>query len=184
MHSGLAFVSPRLDSIMMTEDLGAHSIHGLTSGDLRRYFKDRNSRSKFSLLRNSKGERMTGLRAISSKPWKNRNLPMIEALRKAAESLNVKTIKLEQEALKAMKEDGLVIHEPPADALENLPQGNPQRGPRLRHKPSVHIPGESIKLLEDVHLIIILPMPAGPGCCAAAVSLSFRPSQLVIRIRT
>ncbi len=44
--------------------------------------------------------------------------PMIEALRKAAESLNLKTIKLEQEALKAMKEDGLVIHEPPADALE------------------------------------------------------------------
>jgi len=42
--------------------------------------------------------------------------PMIEALRKAAESLNVKTIKLEQEALKAMKEDGLAIHEPQADA--------------------------------------------------------------------
>ena len=44
--------------------------------------------------------------------------PMIEALRKAVESLNVKTIKLEQEALKAMKEEGLVIHEPPADAQE------------------------------------------------------------------
>jgi TRAP-type C4-dicarboxylate transport system substrate-binding protein len=44
--------------------------------------------------------------------------PMIEALRKAAESLNVKMIKLEREALKAMKEDGLVIHEPPADAQE------------------------------------------------------------------
>jgi teichuronic acid biosynthesis protein TuaE len=39
MHSGLAFVSPRLDSIMMIEDLGTHSIHGLTSGDLRRYYK-------------------------------------------------------------------------------------------------------------------------------------------------
>jgi hypothetical protein len=61
---------------------------------------------------------------------------------------------------------------------------DPELYERLRHKPSVHILGESIKLLEDVHLIIILPMPAGPGCCAAAVSLSFRPSQVVIRIRT
>lgn len=39
MHSGLAFVSPRPDSIMMIEDLGTHSIPGLTSGDLRRCFK-------------------------------------------------------------------------------------------------------------------------------------------------
>jgi hypothetical protein len=51
MHSGLAFVSPRLDSIMMIEDLGTHSIHGLTSGDLRQYFiKSAHASGNFNCL--------------------------------------------------------------------------------------------------------------------------------------
>jgi TRAP-type C4-dicarboxylate transport system substrate-binding protein len=44
--------------------------------------------------------------------------PMLEILRKEAEGLPLKTIRLEQEALKAMQENGLIVHEPPADALE------------------------------------------------------------------
>jgi pimeloyl-ACP methyl ester carboxylesterase len=65
---------------------------------------------------------LIGYMVLNDVTWQNLQEtyrgPMIEALRKAVESLNVKTIKLEQEALKAMKEEGLVIHEPPADAQE------------------------------------------------------------------
>ena len=38
---------------------------------------------------------------------------------------------------------------------------------RLRQEPSMRILGEFDRLPEDVHFIVILPMPAGPGCCAA-----------------
>jgi len=43
---------------------------------------------------------------------------MLETVRKETEALYLKTIKLEQEALEVMKENGLVVHEPPAGALE------------------------------------------------------------------
>jgi TRAP-type C4-dicarboxylate transport system substrate-binding protein len=44
--------------------------------------------------------------------------PMVQSVLKAAEDLYQTTKGLEDEALKAMKENGLIIHEPPADAME------------------------------------------------------------------
>jgi len=43
---------------------------------------------------------------------------MLQSVVKAAESLLKSTQGLEQEALKAMQENGLIIHQPPADAME------------------------------------------------------------------
>jgi TRAP-type C4-dicarboxylate transport system substrate-binding protein len=65
---------------------------------------------------------LIGWMVLTEKAWQNIpeafREPMLEAIRKEAEELYPKTIKLEQEALKVMKENGLVVHEPPPDALE------------------------------------------------------------------
>lgn len=65
---------------------------------------------------------LIGWMVIADKTWQKipealRGL-MLEAVRKEVDGLYPKTIKLEQEALKIMKENGLVVHEPAADALE------------------------------------------------------------------
>jgi TRAP-type C4-dicarboxylate transport system substrate-binding protein len=65
---------------------------------------------------------LIGWLVLTEKAWQNIpeafRGPMLEAVRKEAEGLYPKTIKLEQEALKVMKENGLVVHEPAPDALE------------------------------------------------------------------
>jgi len=65
---------------------------------------------------------LIGCMVLNDGTWQNipeaYRRPMLETVRKETETLYLKTIKLEQEALKVMKENGLVIHEPPADALE------------------------------------------------------------------
>ncbi len=43
--------------------------------------------------------------------------PMIKAVTRITERLYQQTLDLDKEALKAMRENGLIIHEPPADAL-------------------------------------------------------------------
>jgi TRAP-type C4-dicarboxylate transport system substrate-binding protein len=65
---------------------------------------------------------LIGWMVLTDKAWQNIpeafRGPMLEAVRREAEALYPKTIQLEQEALKVMKENGLVVHEPAADALE------------------------------------------------------------------
>ncbi len=65
---------------------------------------------------------LIGWLVLTDKAWRSIpeafHEPMLEAIRNEVEGLYPKTIKLEQEALKVMKENGLVVHEPPSDALE------------------------------------------------------------------
>ncbi|MGZ7065438.1 MAG: TRAP transporter substrate-binding protein DctP [Candidatus Aminicenantales bacterium] len=64
---------------------------------------------------------LIGWMVLTDKAWQSipeaLREPMLEAVRKEAEGLYPQTIKLEQEALKVMKENGLVVHEPAADAM-------------------------------------------------------------------
>jgi TRAP-type C4-dicarboxylate transport system substrate-binding protein len=59
---------------------------------------------------------------LSEKTWRSipeqYREPLISAAEKAAVNLYQTTMELEKEALKAMIENGLIIHEPPADALQ------------------------------------------------------------------
>ena len=56
-------------------------------------------------------------RAWRSIPQEYRE-PMLESVAEAARGLYAETMNLEKEALETMKENGLIIHDPPSDAME------------------------------------------------------------------
>ncbi len=70
---------------------------------------------------------LVGGLVLSDRTWKSipeeHRQPMLEAVLEAAQGLYAETMALEKEALETMKENGLVIHDPPPDALEKWREG-------------------------------------------------------------